>query len=192
MCFAVFWIMALFTIWEIVQIALTVVVVGFIFSSHIRKPRTELEDYLTANIWTDIKYAAIVAAPAVVLHELMHKFVALGYGFSAHYVASWWGLAIGAFLKIIGSGFIFFLPGYVSIQGFGTALQFGLTALAGPLTNLILFLVSWIVVEKGLMPKYAHLWATSKQINLWLFAFNMLPIPGLDGFKFYISLFEIF
>ena len=184
--------MALFTIWEAVQLALTVIVVGFIFSAHIRKPVTELEDYLTSNIWTDIKYAAIVAAPAVVLHELMHKFVALGYGFSAHYVASWWGLAIGAFLKVIGSGFIFFLPGYVSIQGLGTAMQFGLTALAGPLTNLILFLVSWIVVERGLMPKYAHLWATSKQINLWLFAFNMLPIPGLDGFKFYVSLFSLF
>ncbi len=184
--------MALFTIWEVVQIALTVVIVGFIFSSRIRKPRTELEEYLTTNIWTDIKYAALAAAPAVVLHELMHKFIALGYGFSAHYVASWWGLAIGAFLKIIGSGFIFFLPGYVSIQGFGTALQFGLTALAGPLTNLILFLVSWIVVERNLMPRYSHLWATSKQINLWLFAFNMLPIPGLDGFKFYVSLFSLF
>ncbi len=185
--------MPLFTIWEIVQIVLTVVIVGFIFSSHIKKPRTELEhylDYIKSGPWEDIKYAALAAAPAVVLHELMHKFIAFGYGFSAHYVASWWGLAIGAFLKIIGSGFIFFLPGYVSIQGFGTALQFGLTALAGPLTNLILFLVSWIVVERNLMPRHSQLWATSKQINLWLFAFNMLPIPGLDGFKFYVSLFE--
>ncbi|MBI4095812.1 MAG: hypothetical protein HY438_03065 [DPANN group archaeon] len=184
--------MPLFTIWEILQIAITIVVVGFIFSAHIRKPRTELEDYLTINIWEDIKYAAIVAAPAVILHELMHKFVALGYGFSAHYVASWWGLAIGALLKIIGSGFIFFLPGYVSISGMGTAWQFGLTALAGPLTNLILFLISWIILERGLMPKYAHLWATSKQINLWLFAFNMLPIPGLDGLTFYLGLLSLF
>ncbi len=180
--------MALFTIWEIVQIAITVAVVGFIFSSHVRKPQAELEEVLKADFLSDIKYAVVVAAPAVVLHELLHKFVALFYGFSAHYVASWWGLAIGAFFKLIGSGFIFFLPGYVSISGFGTPLQFGLVALAGPLTNLTLFLVSWVVVEKNLMPRHAHLWATSKQINLWLFAFNMLPIPGLDGFKFYFSL----
>ena len=174
--------MVLFTIWEIAQIAITVVVVGFIFSSHIRKPRTELEDFISNNLWDDIKYAAIAAAPAVVLHELMHKFVAISYGFSAHYVASWWGLAIGAILKIVGSRFIFFLPGYVSIQGLGTALQFGLTALAGPLTNLVIgfFFLGVTTFSAGMIQT---IFLIGSQINFYLGFFNMLPLFVLDGKK---------
>ncbi len=180
--------MPLFTVWEIVQIIITVIAVGFIFSGYVKRPRTEFES-IEPDLLEDFKNGVIVAAPAVILHELMHKFTALFYGFSAHYVASWWGLAIGAVLKLVGSGFIFFLPGYVSISGTGSSLQFGLVALAGPLTNLVLFLLSWLFMEKNILTKYWHIWALSKQINLWLFAFNMLPIPGLDGFKFYASFF---
>ena len=31
-----------------------------------------------------------------------------------------------------------------------------------------------------------------KQINMFLFILNMIPIPGFDGFNFFISLFKAF
>jgi Zn-dependent protease len=141
------------------------------------------------HVLQDLKFAIAVAAPAVIFHELAHKFLALYYGFSATYVASWWGLGIGLMLRFLAPGWIFFIPGYVSISGLGTHLQYGLTAIAGPLTNLILFGIFWLLLKKDIAPKYSAIWHIAKQINLWLFVFNMLPIPGMDGFSFYSSFF---
>jgi Zn-dependent protease len=179
-----------FTLWEIIQIIITILAVGVIFSGLIKRPQT-YEDMLAGktHVLQDLKFAIAVAAPAVIFHELAHKFLALYYGFSATYSASWWGLGIGLMLRFLAPGWIFFIPGYVSISGLGTHLQYGLTALAGPLTNLILFGIFWLLLQKNITPKYSAIWHIAKQINLWLFVFNMLPIPGLDGFSFYSSFF---
>ena len=144
-----------------------------------------MEEGWQRKLWN----AVLIAAPAVLFHEFGHKFLALTFGFAATYAASLWGLAIGVFLKLISSPFIFFIPGYVAISGAGTQLQFGLVALIGPLVNLILFLIFSVIEKYHLLSEYSHIIRASKQINLWLFIFNMLPIPGLDGFKFYVSLF---
>ena len=182
-----------FAIWEIIQLVITIVAVGIIFSTPIhRRPTDELEGEHKSNLWNEIKFGIAIAAPAVILHELAHKFLALGYGFSATYVASWFGLGIGIFLKFLAPGFIFFIPGYVSIIGMGTGLQFALVAIAGPLTNLALFLIFWYMEKYSIMHKYHFVWHTGKTINLWLFIFNMLPIPGIDGFKFYLNLWQAF
>ncbi|MGB9675235.1 MAG: hypothetical protein ACP5IJ_02820 [Candidatus Nanoarchaeia archaeon] len=187
------------TIWEVIQIIVTIIAVGFIFSP-LPFINFEIYDELGNSdknrkrkiVLKMIGFGAAVAAPAVILHELAHKLLALHFGFSATYFASWWGLSIGIFLKLLSSNFIFFVPGYVSISGIGTPIQFGLVALAGPITNLILFLIFTIFLSLNIAPKYQVIWALSKRINLWLFIFNMLPIPGLDGFKFYTSLLQTF
>ena len=186
----------LFNLWEIIQIIITILALGFIFSGHFKKPKTSLEELMSAYKgkfnWIDIKYAALITAPAVILHELSHKFVALGYGFDATYAMSLWGLSLGVILRLFGSSFIFFIPGYVAISGYGTQLQFALIAVAGPLTNLALFGISSWLLNSNKYPKYAHAFALSKIINFWLFVFNMLPIPGFDGFKVYSGLFKYF
>jgi len=182
----------LFTFWEITQILITIVAVGFIFSGIIKRPQV-VDDLLSIDVkpwWHDLKYAAMIAAPAVLLHEFAHKFLALGYGFEAVYNASFWGLGIGIFLKMLAPGFLFFIPGYVAISGIGTSLQFALVALAGPLTNLILFATFWLLLKYERLTRHSHIWQLGKTINLWLFGFNMLPIPGIDGFKFYTQIWQ--
>jgi len=176
-----------FGITEIVEIAVTILAVGYIFSGFLKKPRYEFElDYDKRFFdWEDIKYSALITAPAVIFHELAHKFVALSFGYQAVYHASYFGLALGAFLRMMSSSFIFFIPGYVSILGNGSPGTFGLVALAGPLTNLALFGLAHYALEKDLFPKYGRILFLTKKINMWLFIFNMLPIPGFDGFKVY-------
>ncbi|MEM4714003.1 MAG: hypothetical protein QXQ79_00445 [Candidatus Nanoarchaeia archaeon] len=178
----------LITTLEVIQIIITILAIGFIFSPWSPWVKNFEEGEEKSKFLNDLKLGILVAAPAVILHELAHKLVALMYGFSATYFASWWGLSIGVLMKIFIPGVIFFIPGYVSIQGQGAPLDFGLIAFAGPLINLILFGIFSLFLLKDVLPKYWPIWSISKRLNLWLFIFNMLPIPGLDGFKFYTSL----
>jgi len=173
---------------EIVYILITVGALGFIFSEN-RRTITEFGNTLEEGWQRRVFMAVIIAAPAVLLHEFAHKFLALAYGFTATYSASLWGLAIGVVMKVIGLGFVFFVPGYVTILGAGAALQYGLIALAGPLTNLTLFLIFSAIIKYDRLPRYQHIVHASRQINLWLFIFNMIPLPGFDGFQFFASLF---
>jgi len=77
-----------------------------------------------------------------------NKFVALGFGLSATFHASYFGLSLGVFLRLIHSPFIIFVPGFVSITG-GTPLQYSIIAAAGPLMNLILWLGSALILKKS-------------------------------------------
>jgi Zn-dependent protease len=180
----------IFGVWELIQIAITVLAIGFIFAGFIKKPRThyDLEEMFGGNRfrkffnWEDIKFSTYIVAPAIILHELGHKFAGLALGYSSYYEMSSFGLGLGVFLRLVGSRFLFFLPGYVVIVG-ATKLDMALIAFAGPLVNLILLGVSWAMLESGKFRKHARALWISKQINLWLFIFNMIPIPPLDGSK---------
>jgi len=189
----------LFTLWEVVQIAITIAALGFIFSGTFRAPKTESEIdlYTEKPNWfsqfnlEDLKYAAMIAAPAVIFHELGHKFLALSYGFTAIYNASFWGLGLGIVMRLFSPGLLFFIPGYVSMSGIGSTFDFGLVALMGPIINLIIFGICTLALNQGWAPKYDRIFYLSKQINLWLLIFNMLPIPGMDGFQFYRGLYSL-
>jgi len=181
----------LFGLSEIAYIVITILALGFIFSER-KVVLTEFGHELAEGWQQQLKNAVMIAAPAVLLHEFAHKFLALSFGFTATYAASLWGLALGVFLKFAGSPFVFFVPGYVSISGVGSQINFGMVALVGPIINLALFLFFTAAHKYDLFPRYQHIVYASKQINLWLFIFNMLPIPGFDGFKFYASLFSLF
>jgi len=185
--------MPLFTLTEVIHIVLTVLALGYIFSGWIRKPKHPLEMMGESRFfdWENVKFAAMVAAPAVVLHELGHKFVAVAYGYSAHYVMSTFGMAIGVVLRLVNAPFLFFLPGYVTVPGVTDPVTLATIAFAGPLVNLILFGASWALLNSNKYHKYNHMFYISKQINLLLFVFNMLPLWGLDGSKVYRGLFAL-
>ncbi len=69
--------MAIISGQELIDIAILTLAMGYIFSGFIRKPRDELSSYFGHDTWGEFKYAAMIATPAVLLHEFGHKFVGL-------------------------------------------------------------------------------------------------------------------
>ena len=198
--------MTFFTLMELIDVIIMTLAVGFIFSDSFRKPAEEDYDPLKESHgrlnWENIKFAICITAPAVIFHELFHKIVALSFGLDATFHAAYFWLGLGLVLKLINFGFIFFVPGFVeigcsSIACHLTPLISALIAFAGPFLNMVLWLGSWTLLK--INPKfvrksrkmYAVLYLT-RNINMFLFIFNMIPIPGFDGYKVYDGLIRTF
>ena len=126
----------------------------------------------------------IAISPAFVLHELAHKFAARNYGCWAEFRADSGGLRFGIILAAA-LGIVFMAPGAVMVAGNTTKSQFGKIALAGPVTNVALWLLGLIIVLFG-FTEYAIIktiivpWMWGNAI---LGTFNMIPWGPLDGKK---------
>lgn len=131
--------------------------------------------------------AVAVAAPAIVLHEMGHKFIALGFGLDATFSAYYIGLAIGVILRLIKSPVIFFVPAFVAISQGAPPIQNALIALSGPAVNAILWITSKLILKykTNLTPTQKIILLLTRKINGFLFIINMIPIPGFDGFHFF-------
>ncbi len=171
----------------------TVGAIGYIFTGFIRKPQTgDPLLQVQRSRWDDFWYACLVASPGIILHELAHKFAAMAFGLKAVYEAWFTGLGIGILLKAIGSGFILLAPGYVRITG-GDAMTMTVSAFAGPAVNLVLWLgaAAYLKYGKNLSRMQAMTASILAKVNMWLFIFNMLPIPPLDGSKVFLGLYQL-
>lgn len=154
--------------------------------------------------------SAVGVGTGFMLHELAHKFMAQRYGYWAEYKASPFGLvltiAMAAFL-----GFVFAAPGAVQIRkisNYYTTPQStynenddrfweaydnhhnseeGRIAAAGPITNVILAGLFFALLMSGLLGNDLFIRAAyyAMYINLFLAAFNMIPIDPLDGAKIF-------
>lgn len=204
----------LFNIFELVDIVIMTLVIGYLFHDtfkHPEKRRDILDEYQQPRHfeWQDLIWAALLVVPSILIHEMAHKFVAMGFGLDATFHAAcssanllgtgtfldfYCGLTlITLFLKIIGIGFLIFVPGFVSVSSGATYMQSAIIAVAGPLVHLVFWLVSaYILKDKKRMKKlsakqriYLYFF---KQINMFLFILNMIPIPGFDGFNFLYNL----
>lgn len=182
------------TLIEIFRLLLMTAAIGYIFSVSIKYvgPYDPLIQP-KKNRWEGIKLGILAAAPAVVLHEMAHKFVALAFGLQAEFFASYFGLALGVVLRAISSPILIFIPGYVQITG-ATPLQSAITAFVGPLMNGILWLVSLLVMKygKNLSERTLLVLSLSRKINGLLFWFNLIPIPPFDGGHVVQGLIEMF
>jgi Zn-dependent protease len=187
---------------ELFDIVIMTLAIGFIFKDYFHyTPRVEVltpEDLLKTRKrwnwnWTDFWFAAAIVAPSIILHEFGHKFVAMSFGMTAVFSAAYVWLGIGLLLKLLGVGFIFFVPAYTAISGAGTALQFAGISFAGPAVNLVIWLVSLIILKFAkLKGNSYHFLFLVKRINMFLFIFNMLPIPMFDGFSVFTNLAKAF
>ena len=188
----------LFNLQELIDMVLMILVVGYIFKDMFRQPVINLEEYdplkhFQSAVPSNFKFAVLVTAPAIILHELGHKFVAVSMGFTSVFHAAYTWLGIGLLLKLLNTGIIFFVPAYVSTFGNPTALQSAAISVAGPSVNLILWLAAWLLLkDKNMVKKYGFALQMTKQINLFLFIFNMIPIPPFDGGNFFWSLIQAF
>ena len=127
----------------------------------------------------------LVSLPLILgffLHEVSHKWAASRHGFFSVYRCWPLGLLLALMIGIASRGqVIFAAPGSVIIlASFFTVRQSGEIALSGPLANLLLSFVFFLLPLGGWMGEMCRIGA---RLNLWLAAFNLLPFPPLDGFK---------
>jgi len=124
-----------------------------------------------------------------ICHELSHKFVAQKLGFRAEFRLWQTGLIIALICTFISLftypiGFLFAAPGAVYILSYTSRREGGLISLAGPSANIVLALIFYAIAihSSGLTQRIGN---CGLVINLWLAAFNLLPIPPLDGSKIF-------
>ena len=153
----------------------------------------------------------LAVGPAFLLHEIGHKIVAKKNGCWAEFRADPKGLQFGVMLAFI-LGFLFMAPGAVMVAGLVTRRQNGHIAVAGPLTNLGLFIIGiplWVLIlgisgafnvaDLPTLNSGSGAYLSSGNIvwqamlidagvwwlsaNLILGLFNMIPWGPLDGAK---------
>jgi len=180
----------LITLMELFDAAVMTLAVGFIFMNLLN--RFTQNYYIKRFDWKVFWFACLIGAPAILLHELAHKFIAMAFGMSATFNAAYLWLGIGILLVLMRSPFLFFVPAYVAISGNGTNLGYALSSLAGPAMNFVLWMTALVVLRtQKIQKKHMAFWYLTKQINMFLFIFNMLPIPGFDGFHFFSNILRV-
>jgi len=179
---------------ELFDIVIMTLAVGYIFMDMFRARHILLRPGFD---WKTLWFACLVTAPALIAHELAHKFTALLAGLQAVFHAAYLWLGIGVMLKLMHAPFIFFVPGYVSIGCASlpcdpSPLTLAAVAFAGPALNLVLWFIGWFVTKYRYVrsKKWFLFWYVTQRINLFLFILNMLPIPGFDGFKVYAGIWQ--
>ncbi len=138
-------------------------------------------------------------------HELAHKFTAERYGCLAEFKLWTYGAIMAILFAFVSSGrFIFAAPGAVYIASragyFGEGIDRksnGVVSLAGPIVNIMvatIFGAALLVAAALGVPDLAipaacltcepfRFLQSGVALNIWLGAFNMLPIFILDGQK---------
>lgn len=128
---------------------------------------------------------AAMFASIFLLHELAHKMVAQHFGLWAEFRL----FLISALLTLLSvvSPIKFISPGAVMIAGSANKKVMGKTALAGPLTNVVLsvvFLTFAFLFGESLSSQFFFEAALlGAAFNAWIALFNLIPIAMLDGLK---------
>jgi Zn-dependent protease len=123
----------------------------------------------------DVAILSIAFTASFLLHELAHKFSAQHFNLWAEFRLTLQGALIT--LISIFLPFKLISPGAVMIAGSGTRETVGKTAIAGPITNLVLA-TTFIMVAP-----FSHLFWVVAFINAFLAVFNLIPFGVMDGLK---------
>ncbi len=166
---------------EIIDLLIAWLGVSFAFSLAfgLRVSFTSVSDMLVTLL-----VPFVIVGSGFVLHELLHKFTAQRYGFWSEFRANYATLALSILFAAF-TGIVFAAPGATMIYGPNiTRRQNGIISAAGPLLNLALagvYLPLWLFGTPGSLLRNVGLYGV--EINIWLSAFNLLPIGVLDGRK---------
>ena len=177
-----------FTLSEIRDLAISSIILGFLFSSALSYFNFSGTAYSAVM---NFLISTAIVAPALIFHELAHKFVSQKYGCVANYVLWPMGAIISIVLSLT-TGFIFASLGAVMISTkYSTRLgykfiglsneELGKISWAGPMTNFGMAILGFIFYP--LAPQILNVFI---QINLVIALFNMIPFPPLDGAKIFV------
>ena len=123
-------------------------------------------------------FASILVFSSIfILHEIAHKAAAQYYGLWAEFRLSMLGAMIT--LLSIFSPIKLISPGAVMVAGEADRRILGRTALAGPLTNIVL---SFLFLAWALLARSQPAWIGAIY-SPWIALFNLIPFGILDGAK---------
>jgi Zn-dependent protease len=138
----------------------------------------------TVDIAIAISLAALFTA-SFLLHEFAHKIVAQRYGLWAEFRLTLWGAVI-TLISIFSPFFKLISPGAVMISGsFVDKKIMGKTAIAGPMTNIILAAILVVIRLFTLNQTIAIIPGWGAYINAFLALFNLIPFSVIDGHKIF-------
>ncbi|UCE44535.1 MAG: hypothetical protein JSV57_01925 [Candidatus Bathyarchaeota archaeon] len=159
---------------EIEHLALsTLLVIGVGLSMLLWNPQAALPSVSPGSLLS----LAAVFTSLYLLHEVAHKLTAQHYGLWAEFRLTTSGVLI-TLLSIL-SPIKLIAPGAVVIMGPIDREIAGKTAIAGPLTNLLLSIISVAFV---LFFPSSIAWY-SAAFNAWIALFNLIPFGMMDGLK---------
>ena len=177
---------------EVLHLLASVVVLTVAFSLILSRASGDFgpQAINVAALLRALPYAALTVVPAFILHELAHKVVAQRRDMFAEFRANFYGLVGGLILTEL-SGLLFAIPGAVVIYGAADKRDAGVISIVGPGVNLVLGYGAMVL--HVLFPRAAHgvvanagvgsIFELVALMNAILAAFNMLPVPPLDGSK---------
>lgn len=203
------------SIFEVLDVVIMSVMIGYLLNGLFPRPRAP--DHFLKNVTpgfhlerlSNFWYTVLLVAPAIVLHELGHKFTAMSFGAEAtfHAACSVQNALAGQLLtgpcmlmlgmmglKFIGINLFFFVPAYVSIPVALPVWQDFLISIAGPLINGLCWIGAYAFIKYAKKPtqEQVRFAALFKRINGFFFIFNLIPIPGFDGYHAVRSLIMMF
>ena len=135
---------------------------------------------LSGGIFTALPIV-VVAVLSFLIHELAHRFVAIGLGHRASFRLSREGLVLTLVSAIPFMPIKFVAPGYVVVvfRGLYSRADEGKIAVSGPLANIVLASLGLLAASLG----GGGLWAMTARINAYIGLFNLIPFFMLDGEK---------
>jgi len=125
---------------------------------------------------------ALILTFSFLIHEIAHKLSAQHFGLWAEFRLTLFGALI-TFLSMLLPFFKIISPGAVMIAGPLTKEEAGKTAIAGPLTNIVLstiFIAVLMNIQNDflMVNSFFGVW-----INALIALFNIIPFGIMDGFK---------